>query len=214
MYSVNFILNRITMYFYSHRINSLDQLKHVDKNHGVEIDLRDYKSHLILSHDPFPKTIIYLEEYLPYLMGRNIIANIKSERVEKMFVEMKNKLAPNSEYFFLDSSFSMISNFGLIYNFASRFSEFESLDTSINLVKNSLVKWLWIDTFFSFPINKENINKINSLQVKKCFTSPDLLGRENQIPAYAKLIKDFNLKIDAICCKNENISLWERTLYN
>ena len=36
------------------------------------------------------KNIIYLEEYLPYLMGRNIIANIKSERVEKMFVEMKN----------------------------------------------------------------------------------------------------------------------------
>ena len=32
-------------------------------------------------------------------MGRNIIANIKSERVEKMFVEMKNKLAPNSDIF-------------------------------------------------------------------------------------------------------------------
>ena len=123
------------MYFYSHRINSLDKLKNVDKNYGVEIDIRDYKSDLILSHDPFPKKIIYLEEYLPYLMGRNIIANIKSERVEKMFVEMKNKLAPNSEYFFLDSSFSMISNFGIIYNFASRFSEFESLDTSINLLK-------------------------------------------------------------------------------
>ena len=200
------------MYFYSHRINSLDKLKNVDKNYGVEIDIRDYKSDLILSHDPFPKKIVYLKEYLPFLKGRNIIANIKSERVEKMFVEMKNKLATNSEYFFLDSSFSMISNFGIIYNFASRFSEFESLDTSIKLVENSLVKWLWIDTFFSFPINKGNINKINSLEVKKCFTSPDLLGRENQIPAYAKLIKNFNLKIDAICCKNENISLWKKTL--
>ena len=202
------------MYFYSHRINSLDKLKNVDKNCGVEIDIRDYQSDLILSHDPFPKNIIYLEEYLPSLMGRNIIANIKSERVEKMFVEMKNKLAPNSDYFFLDSSFSMISNFGIIYNFASRFSEFESLDTSIKLVENSLVKWLWIDTFFSFPIDRGNINKINSLQVKKCFTSPDLLGRENQIPAYAKLIKQFNIKIDAICCKNENISLWKRILYD
>ena len=202
------------MYFYSHRINSLDKLKNVDKNYGVEIDIRDYKSDLILSHDPFPKNIIYLEEYLPFLMGRNVIANIKSERVEKMFVEMKNKLAPNSEYFFLDSSFSMISNFGIMYNFASRFSEFESLDTSIKLVENSLVKWLWIDTFFSFPIDRGNINKINSLQVKKCFTSPDLLGRENQIPVYAKLIKEFNLKIDAICCKNENISLWKRILYD
>ena len=67
-----------------------------------------------------------------------------------------------------------------------------------------------MDRYLFIPINKENINKINSLQVKKCFTSPDLLGRENQIPAYAKLIKEFNLKIDAICCKNENISLWKR----
>ena len=125
------------MYFYSHRINSLDKLKYVDKDYGVEIDIRDYKSDLILSHDPFQKKFIYLEEYLPSLMGRNIIANIKSERVEKMFVEMKNKLATNSEYFFLDSSFSMISNFGIIYNFASRFSEFDSLETSINWVENS-----------------------------------------------------------------------------
>ncbi len=202
------------MYFYSHRINSLDQLNNVDKSFGVEIDIRDYKSDLILSHDPFQKKIIYLEEYLPFLGGRKIIANIKSERIEEKFVEMKNKLAPDSEYFFLDSSFSMISNFGSIYNFASRFSEFESLDTSINLLTNSLINWIWIDTFTSFPISRENINKINSLQVKKCFTSPDLLGRESQIPVYAKLIQDFNLKLDAICCKNENISLWKRIIDN
>ena len=202
------------MYFYSHRINSLDQLKNVDKSFGVEIDVRDYKSDLILSHDPFQKKIIYLEEYLSSLGGRNIIANIKSERIEEKFVEMKKKFAPDSEYFFLDSSFSMISNFGCIYNFASRFSEFESLDTSINLLKNSLINWIWIDTFFSFPITRENINKINSLKVKKCFTSPDLLGRESQIPIYAKLIKDFNLKLDAICCKNENISFWKRIIDN
>lgn len=202
------------MYFYSHRINTLVQLNNVDKSCGVEIDIRDYKSNLILSHDPFHKEFIYLEEYLPSLAGRSIIANIKSERIEKKFVEMSKKLAPNSEYFFLDSSFSMISNFGSIYNFASRFSEFESIDTSINLLKNSLINWIWIDTFFSFPISEDNINKINSLQVKKCFTSPDLLGRDSQIPAYGKLIKKFNLKLDAICCKNENISLWKRILNN
>ena len=145
------------MYFYSHRINSLDQLKNVDKCFGVEIDVRDYKSDLILGHDPFQKKIIYLEEYLSSLGGRNIIANIKSERIEEKFVEMKKKFAPDSEYFFLDSSFSMISKFGSIYNFASRFSEFESLDTSINLLTNSLINWIWIDTFTSFPISRENI---------------------------------------------------------
>ena len=198
------------MFFYSHRINSFDKLKEVSKNVGVEIDLREYNSDLILSHEPFPQEITYLQDYLPLLNGRNIIANVKSERTEKKFIEIKNKLAPNSEYFFLDSSFSMIANLGNLYNFASRFSEFESLDTTISLLENSLINWLWIDTFSMFPINKDNVKRINSIKIKKCFTSPDLLGREEQIPEYAKLIKDLDLKIDAICCKNKNIGLWER----
>ena len=197
------------MYFYSHRINSIEQLKKVDKNVGVEIDLREHNSDLVISHDPFFNDFIYLEEYLPKLDGRRIIANIKSERIEEKFVELKKNLAPNSDYFFLDSSFSMIAKFGEIYNFASRFSEFESIETSIKLFESSLINWIWIDTFTSFPINDENIKIINSINVKKCFTSPDLLGREGEIEKYANLIKKYDLKIDAICCKNKNINLWK-----
>ena len=67
-----------------------------------------------------------------------------------------------------------------------------------------------MDRYLLSSINKKNVSKINSIKIKKCFTSPDLLGREEQIPEYAKLIKDLDLKIDAICCKNKNIGLWER----
>ncbi len=202
------------MYFYSHRINSIDKLLTVDKNVGVEIDLREYNSDLILSHDPFFNDFIYLEEYLPRLDGRKIIANIKSERIEEKFVELLKVLAPKSEYFFLDSSFSMIAKFGKVYNFSSRFSEFESLETSIKLFESSLINWIWIDTFTTFPINEKNIKIMNSINVKKCFTSPDLLGREEEIEKYANLIKKYDLKIDAICCKNKNIKLWKRLIIN
>lgn len=202
------------MFFYSHRINSLNSLKEVNKKAGVEIDLREYKSDLILSHDPFSNNFTYLKDFLPFLNGRNIIANVKSERIEKKFLEIKDELAPNSDYFFLDSSLSMVAKFGGLYNFASRFSEFESIETTINLLENSLINWLWIDTFTLFPINKKNVSKINSIKINKCFTSPDLLGREKQIPDYAKLIRELDLKIDAICCKNKNINLWKSFLKN
>ena len=48
---------------------------------------------------------------------------------------------PNQNIF-LDSSLSMIAKYGKYYNFASRFSEFESIITSENLIKESLVKWI------------------------------------------------------------------------
>ena len=51
----------------------------------------------------------------------------------------------------------MIANNGKNLNFASRFSEYESLDTSISLIKNSLVNWIWIDTFSTLPISSNNV---------------------------------------------------------
>ena len=200
------------MYFFSHRINSIKKLSEVASSVGVEIDIREKNSKLVLSHDPFSNDYIDLKEFLPYLKGRSIIANIKCERIEKYFLDLKNSLAPDSDYFFLDSSFSMIVSYGNKYNFASRFSEFESIETSNNLLKSSLINWLWIDTFNNFPINETNLRNINSLKIKKCLTSPDLLGRPEDIKKYAEIIKVYDFKLDAICCKNENISLWKEFL--
>lgn len=200
------------MYFYSHRENSKHNIEDLDFNVGVEIDIRDYNSELILSHDPFCDNFIYLYDYLPNLKGRNIIANIKSEGIEEEFVNMKNNLAPSSEYFFLDSSFSMICKYGNKYNFSSRLSEFESLDNTLNLFAKSFVNWVWIDTIFNFPLDQEMVLKLNQINIKKCFTSPDLLGRKYDIENYAYQIKKLGINLDAICCKKENIKLWKDLL--
>ena len=103
----------------------------------------------------------------------------------------------------------MIANNGGDYNFASRFSEYESIETTISLEKANLIKWVWVDTFFNFPINEKNIDIFNNLKVSKCLTSPDLLNRPYEIEKYALLIKKHNVIFDAICCKKENISIWK-----
>ena len=200
------------MKFYAHSINYSSLLVDVDLDIGVEIDVRDSNGKLVLGHDPLGDNYEDLEYFLKNLKGRSVIANIKSERLEKPFISSLNKYSSSSDYFFLDSSFSVIANNGKNYNFASRFSEYESLNTSISLINASLVKWIWIDTFTKLPLNEKNVKTLNLLNAKKCLTSPDLLGRVKDIKIYAKIIKDLGLSLDAICCKKENIVLWKSFL--
>ena len=200
------------MFFYAHAINQLSSLNEIELDTGVEIDIRDEGGKLVLGHDPLQKNYSDIYQFLTCLNGRKVIANIKSERVEKYFINLIDKLSPRSEYFFLDSSFSMIANNGKKYNFASRFSEYESIETSISLIKAGLIKWIWVDTFFNFPINEKNVNTFNSLKVSKCLTSPDLLGRKEDIKYYSNLIRKYKINFDAICCKKENISKWKEYL--
>ena len=67
--------------FICHRINTVNELKNIDKQFGVEIDLRDdHKSgKLILAHDPFSEGE-YFEEYLKEYCHNygTLILNIKS----------------------------------------------------------------------------------------------------------------------------------------
>ena len=63
------------MNFYSHRINSIKELTKVSPSVGVEIDIREKNSKLVLSHDPFSNDFTELSDFLPSLNGRSIIAN-------------------------------------------------------------------------------------------------------------------------------------------
>tara|TARA_B100001057_G_scaffold494000_1_gene589643 strand:+ start:2914 stop:3519 length:606 start_codon:yes stop_codon:yes gene_type:complete len=200
------------MLYFAHRINSINELKFIPKEIGVEIDIRDQGADLVLSHDPFHKDLPPINDYLKLVEGRPLIANIKSERIENRFYKMLQKFSPHSDYFFLDSSLNVMALNKGKFNFASRFSEFESLETSIKMIKKSLVNWLWIDTFTQLPINKKNISILNNLKIKKCLTSPDLLGRDYEIMQYAESIRKMNFKLDAICCKYKNIKIWEKFL--
>ena len=94
------------MYLISHRINSIKQLKKLDKKYGIEIDIRDDGKKLIVVHDPFKKGV-RLINFLKHYNHKILIANIKSERIEDKVIKVFKKMKI-SKYFFLDSSFPKI----------------------------------------------------------------------------------------------------------
>jgi hypothetical protein len=195
------------IFFYCHRINSSCDLKFVPDNCGIEIDLRDKNNDIILSHDPFENGEKF-DDFLSKYNKKSIILNVKSERIELKIIKLLKKYNIKN-YFFLDCSFPMIIQLNKLgeKNIAVRFSEYESIE-SVLLVKN-MVKWVWIDCFNNFPLNKQNYNLIKQNNLKICIVSPELQSHDlNKIQNFKNIINKNNFKIDAICTKYYNINLW------
>lgn len=194
------------MEYIAHRINTVEELKKLPEEFGVELDLRDYKDKIILHHDPFIKGDDF-EEYLKHYRHGTMILNIKSERIEHRVLELINKYNIK-KYFFLDSSFPMIyllSKNGE-KNIALRYSQFEGIDTIQNM--KGKIDWIWIDCFTKLPINNEVYKKLKSMGYKLCLVSPELQGRQDDILEFKEYIKKENIIFDAICTKHYNIDKW------
>lgn len=194
------------MKFIAHRVNKVEELKTLPKEHGVELDLRDHGNDLILAHDPFvggESFEDYLKEYNHGLM----ILNIKSERIELRVLELLKKYNI-TDYFFLDSSFPMIHLLAEQgnHNSAIRFSEYEGLDTVIAMKER--VKWVWIDCFTKLPIDNKSFHTLKENGFKLCLVSPELQGRDKDIEAYKEYLKNESIEFDLICTKYYNVERW------
>jgi hypothetical protein len=141
--------------FICHRINKSEELKNINNNFGIEIDLRDdHKSNkIILAHDPF----VDGEDFENYLINYNhnlLVLNIKSERIEIECIQLMNKYNIKN-YFFIDSTFPMINLLNKKYSnkkFASRYSEYECIEFTENI--KDMIEWIWIDCFTYLPLYK------------------------------------------------------------
>jgi hypothetical protein len=203
----NIIVSRTQ--FICHRINTVNELKNIGKQFGVEIDLRDdHKTgELILAHDPFLGGE-YFEDYLKEYNNNTLILNIKSERIEIDCLKLLEKYKINT-YFFLDSSFPMIYLLNKEYknnNNACRFSEYEHINNFLD--NKEFYKYLWIDCFSKFILNKENYELIKKEDVKICIVSPELQKQPEKIEIYRNYIIENNIIPDMICCKDYNIINW------
>lgn len=195
------------MEYIAHRINTIEELKQLPNEYGVEIDLRDFGDRLILQHDPFQDGEDF-EEYLEYYNHGTMVLNIKSERIEFKVLELIKKYNIKN-YFFLDSSFPMIyllSKAGE-KNIALRFSEYEGLDTILNM-KNK-IDWVWVDCFTKLPITKENYEILKENNFKICLASPELQNQENKLLEYKNYLIKNNIVFDAICTKYYNIKKYK-----
>ena len=195
--------------FICHRINTLNELDKIDKQFGVEIDLRDKNNsrNLILSHDPFLDGELF-EEYLKKYMNNTLILNIKSERIELECLELLKKYNIKN-YFFLDSSFPMIYLLNKQFknnNIACRFSEYENIELFLD--NKDMFSTIWVDCFTNFPLNKNIYNLIKKEKKKICIVSPELQKQPEKIEIYRNYIIENNIIPDMICTKDYNIYQW------
>lgn len=194
------------MEYIAHRINTIEELKKIPKEYGVELDLRDFADRLVLQHDPF-KDGEDFEEYLKHYNHGTMILNIKSERIEHKVLELIQKYNIK-KYFFLDSSFPMIyllSKTGE-KNIALRFSEFEGIDTILSMTGK--VEWIWVDCFSKLPINYEIYKLLKNNGFKFCLVSPELQGQNEKLASYKQYLQNEGIVFDAICTKIYNIEKW------
>tara|TARA_B110000014_G_scaffold264006_1_gene262852 strand:- start:1575 stop:2165 length:591 start_codon:yes stop_codon:yes gene_type:complete len=191
-----------------HQVNKKKELLNTQKTYGVEVDIRSYGERLIIHHDPFTDG----EDFLDWITAYNheaLILNVKEEGLEERLISiLREKKIEN--YFFLDQSFPFLMktiNSGES-RVAIRVSEFESIETAMNL--RGKVDWLWIDCFTKFPIKKVESDVLrNECGFKLCFVSPELQGRANKsgIITFRKEIESEGIYGDAVCTKYPEI--WE-----
>ena len=192
------------MLYIKHRINTLNDLKTVPKDMGIELDIRYEKDKLILHHDPFVSGE-YFEDLLKEYNHSFMVLNVKSEGIEQETLRLIRKYNIKN-YFFLDLSFPALIKLAQSgeKHIASRFSEYEPIEQSLAL--KGLVSWVWVDCFTKFPLDDSTYNELKKY-FKICLVSPELQKHStDRIIEFKKIISRFNL--DAICTKVPE--LWEK----
>ena len=168
----------------------------LDNNFGMEIDLRDLKNEIIISHDPyFSGEKVYLKMFLKRfhkeIKKKNILLalNIKTDGISKKLKTLLNRYQIKN-YFVFDMSVPETLNYKKNkLKFYERYSCYES---KLHFMKFSY--GIWVDSFegkFFFPLNIKRKNL--------CFVSPELHKKKN--------INSFWLKIKKIKKFNQNIYL-------
>ena len=200
------------MQFIRHRINTLEQLHGLDLTDGAEIDIRYHLDELVLHHDAFqldPQELLTFELFLSnWDCKGTLILNLKSEGIEDKCIELLQKYKI-SNWFFLDMSMPFFVKYALFAkdnnipgfssaNLCARFSDYEPLEYALSF--SSMIEWIWVDTFESFPLDSNAYNKIATNNLKICLVSPELQGQSvDNIKLMKAEISKFN--VHSVCTK-------------
>ena len=187
------------MIIVKHRINTSKQLRKININYGVEIDLRSNNESIYLSHDPFRKGEL-LSKWIKYFKHKMIVLHVKEEGLEGKIIKILNQNNVRN-FFFHDQSFSSLLKNMNKTNVSVRYSEFEELK-KMDILFTS-IKWLWIDNFSEIRISKKLYKLLKKNNVKICIVSPELIkkNRSNEIKDVISYFKINQFKIDAVCTK-------------
>lgn len=178
-----------------HRINTIEELKHIDIEDGVEIDVRSNKGIPYLSHYIDEDGILFEDWLNHYKLKGTLVINVKEEGLETIIIELLNKYNITN-YVFLDEPFWYLLNSSRKLNnknFAIRVSKFESVETALK--SRELSDWVWYDYFDDY-VNVSDIKKLIDSGFKVIMPSPELV---NSTKDYEHILKENNIAIWAIC---------------
>ncbi len=196
------------MIFIKHRANNSKNLKYLDKNLGVEIDLRSKNKEIYLHHDPFKKGELF-KNWIKKFNHKLIVLNVKEEGLELKILSIlkKNNI---KNYFFHDQTFSSLLKNMKKTKVSIRLSEYEGLKKINYLFK--YIKWLWLDNFNQVKIEKKFYDFLKRKKVKICLVSPELINKNRlkEIKKIISFLKKKRVQIDAICTKKPDI--WKKYL--
>lgn len=188
-----------------HKVNTLKELEQTPKIYGTEIDVRAFKNKLILNHDPYRNGDL-LEKYLKKYKHGTLIVNIKESGIELDVIKLLKKYNIN-DYFLLDIEFPFVLKAIKLKNknISIRLSKLETVK-NLNDFKNK-VKWIWIDTYFSYLPKKKFFTNLKGYKV--CIVCPERWGKPSLIKRFKKYIEKNNIKIDAVMANKKYLKLWE-----
>jgi hypothetical protein len=195
------------MIIVAHRRNTIQSLRDTPTHLGVEMDIRSYGSELIVHHEPFVQGenfLDWVDEYRHSLLILNVKEEGLEERILKEVIQRGIK-----DFFFLDQSFPFLikTAFGGEKRCALRVSEYECLDTAINL--SGKVDWVWVDCFSKLPIDRAQYKRLKNSGFKVCLVSPELQGRKAGmgIREMRENLDSEGIIVDAVCTKSPE--LWK-----
>lgn len=193
------------MILIKHRVNNSKELKRLDNQYGVEIDLRSKNKSIYLHHDPYIKGELF-SSWIKNYNHKLLVLNVKEEGLEGQILKVLNKNKIKN-YFFHDQTFSTVLKTMNYTKVSVRYSEYEGLK-NINILFNK-IKWLWVDNFTKISLDKKFYFFLKKQKVKICIVSPELV-KKNRIKEIKNIISKFkknDIKIDAICTKHPEIWL-------
>ena len=189
------------MQIINHRRNTIDSLKAVNSDLGIEVDIRSLGNKLIINHDPFKESISF-EDWLIFYKHKLLILNVKEEGLEQRLIALMKKYKIDN-FFFLDQSFPfLIKTISMGESRSSiRVSEYESIDTALKL--EGKVRWVWVDFFNYFPLDYESFLKLKKAKFKLCLVSPELQGHPIiRVEQLKNQLNKMKIYFDAVCTKN------------
>lgn len=188
-----------------HRRNTAEELRATPTEYGIELDLRSHGDRLIVHHDAFVDGEDF-ERWLDDYRHRLLILNVKEEGLEQRLIALMRERGIE-DWFFLDQSFPFLIRTARAgeSRCAVRVSEFESIDTALTLAGQ--VRWIWVDCFTRFPLDRTQADRLRAAGFALCLVSPELQGRDaaTEIPALRALLAREGIVADAVCTKEPDL---------